>query len=203
MDYDEKLKTRYQWVTELRQAYWQSYLSRREYEWKISLGVWGALVATIAVLVKESATPVYAQAWESILSWAWVPRYLFLQIAVLLATVCIGLLHTLFLRFIRRAHYIDQTRYEACVQWQREQADIPDALAVQLLVGGISRNDIGDLSQGCFEKLLNVMTRDLLQREKLCRVKLHWHDAHIFQMDVTWLLVLTVNVVLLLNRPPQ
>ena len=35
---------------------WNSYHSRREYEWKVTLGVWTSLAASIAVLLTKGAT---------------------------------------------------------------------------------------------------------------------------------------------------
>jgi len=64
---NEEQKRRFDVISTLRSWAWTSFDRRRDYEWKLSLGVWTALSALIGILLtKDMSTEVCVIRWGSI-----------------------------------------------------------------------------------------------------------------------------------------
>lgn len=221
---DEHQKTHFDQLETLRKASWDSYCNRRSYEWKISLGVWGALLALLHILIRDNtliAGKPQLQALGTVLVQGSHSPWLQFWVAIL--TVWAGVLHVSFMRFIRRGHFIDQTRHERCLELQRSLMGWEDPSDVEFLVKTIvgsrvewrSRSSWGKwLDELC--KNLRMLLGDFMERilgwEQLTQKTkndsespatdvplLRFTAAHKFQMGTTWLIVAAINVLLLLR----
>lgn len=179
---DDGTTTRWDRIESIRKASWESYRNRREYEWKISFGVWAALLALLHVLLNRDSlfrTDAAAQPFLET-PWLCLCRYQTLQLGIALLSISILWLHVQFMRFVRNGHFIDQTRHEDCLKWQRRQTKWSDSREVRYLVK--------DVQQKRF-------------RWRKGALLLRWVPAHKFQIWVTVVILFSINLLLWIVAP--